>query len=83
MSAKQRYTASLLSTPGMKFSIDIADPKARIQAYIDEYAQPVPHPGSEGQDEEEVRLNQQIDPLEQNHPTPRPKIPCLTDAVCT
>ena len=35
-----RYTTELLNVPGMKFRVDIDDPKERIQAYIDEYATP-------------------------------------------
>jgi hypothetical protein len=37
------YTTDLLSIPGMKFNVDIDDPKERIQAYLDEYATPL-HP---------------------------------------
>lgn len=48
MSTKTRYTTDLLDVPGMQFRIDVDDPKERIQAYIDEYANPV-HP--QGHDE--------------------------------
>ena len=35
---KERYTTEHLDVPGMKFDVDIADPKERIQAYINAYA---------------------------------------------
>jgi hypothetical protein len=37
MPRSARYTTDRLSIPGMKFRVDIDDPKMRIQAYIDEY----------------------------------------------
>jgi hypothetical protein len=52
---KTRYTTDLLSTPGMKFRIDIPDPKERIQAYIDEYAKPI-HDPSEQEEVSSVAL---------------------------
>jgi len=49
MSTKTRNnTADLFNTPGMKFNIHIDDPKQRIQAYINEYANPI---NLEGQEE--------------------------------
>lgn len=48
MSTKAKHPTDLLNTPGMKFDIDIPDPKQRIQAYIDEYANPI---NPEGQEE--------------------------------
>jgi hypothetical protein len=33
-----RYTNDLLKIPGMAFDVNIPDPKARIQAYIDSYS---------------------------------------------
>lgn len=32
-----RYTTELLKTPGMAFDVNVADPKKRIQTYIDAY----------------------------------------------
>lgn len=32
-----RYTTDLLEIPGMAFDITVADPKERIQAYINSY----------------------------------------------
>lgn len=33
----QRYTTDLLKIPGMAFDVTVADPKERIQAYLDAY----------------------------------------------
>ena len=37
MAEKQRYDTGLRSLPGMTFRVDIADPKERVQAYIDDF----------------------------------------------
>jgi len=33
----ERYTTDLLKIPGVAFDVTVADPKERIQAYIDAY----------------------------------------------
>lgn len=37
MAEKKRYDTALRSLPGMTFRIDIADPKERVQAYLDSF----------------------------------------------
>jgi hypothetical protein len=37
MSTAARYTMDRLDVPGMKFKVDIEEPKERIQAYLDDY----------------------------------------------
>ncbi len=37
MAEKQRYDTGLRSLPGMTFRVDVADPKERVQAYIDDF----------------------------------------------
>jgi len=34
---KKQYTTDVLRRPGMTFAVDIADPKERVQAYLDSY----------------------------------------------
>ena len=34
---KKKYTTDYLLRPGMTFSVDIADPKERVQAYLDAF----------------------------------------------
>lgn len=40
MPSNASYAADRLHVPGMKFRVDIEDPKERIQAYINEYKIP-------------------------------------------
>lgn len=37
MTTKKRYDTDLRSLPGMTYRVDIADPKDRVQAYMDSF----------------------------------------------